>query len=52
MITKRHLSPPPPQECNRQLEAIRRTNADVARATLGQKDELTSLRDGEKETNG
>lgn len=34
------------QECNRQLEAIRRTNADVARATLRQKEELTSLRDG------
>jgi predicted flavoprotein YhiN len=37
-----------PQECNRQLEAIRRTNADVARTTLGQKDELTTLRNGER----
>ncbi len=33
------------KECSRQLEAVRRTNADVARATLGHREELTTLRE-------
>jgi hypothetical protein len=38
------------KECNRQLEAIRRTNADVARETLEKRPAVTALREEAKQT--